>query len=518
MYREFLYRPGGELAGRIDREFSLVARPGRVPETDPRRGDLLLEVELGRPGRGRCTTLDESAAETVTHGRRLPQGRLVLRPRVATTWRDTRPVEPEPEPEPASGTDQPPDAGDAEFIGTEHKSIGDIGSGGITSTIQYGNPPRPLTFGDIVSLAGDYFGTFEELRSLGDTAAGRAELAWTLWDCHGNAGPEPSVDQPTKERVRNRYLDLAANNISHFSGGGTAWATFSQWHGHALVDAFDAGRNGDQGLWERALAEEAFADHFLTDMFAGGHVRTPRVAIKQYYHGADSAPFVRYLADFLTSNLHLTWRARGVRLVDRSYIVNQIAGRVRNMGGHALGSINLGDIVSLGLHDRDNNGLSVVSELNENGQPTHNVPWIAVGDGHLEVNTGRTPTAAAYKTAAMAAAAVRASLAELQRVHGMAGSVGAQGPITEPRPDQILAMLGSTRLAAQAYTPSANPDPAVNPQLPDTDGSTASLQWRWGRLGAQAYDAIDQSHQDEYRGRGRRSRPFRKRHGRQRRR
>ena len=271
-YRELLYRPTGTLASMIDREFAVVARPGRVPDSDLRRGDVLLEVELGRPGYGRCALLDESAVETVIHGRRLPRGRVVLRSRAATQLRRQQPVEPEPPDEPEPGVVDP---GDAEFIGTEHKSIGDDGSGHLVTTILYGDPPQALTFGDVVSLAGDYFGSFEELRRLGDTPAGRLELAWTRWDCLGNRGPAPQVPQSVKDRVMDRYYDLAANNVTHFLWGGTSQPTYAQWHGQALVDAFEAGQLGDDSRWQRALAKEAFGDHFLTDSFAGGHVRTP---------------------------------------------------------------------------------------------------------------------------------------------------------------------------------------------------------------------------------------------------
>ncbi len=489
-YRELLYRPTGNLASMINREFAVVARPGLAPDSDLRAGDVLLEVQLGRRGTGRCATLDESSVETVTHGRRLPRGRVVLRSRVPANLRYAQPVEPEPEPpqEPEPGADEP---GDAEFIGSEHKSIGDDGSGHAVTTIQYGDPPQPLTFGDVVSLAGDYFGSYEDLRALGDTPAGRLELAWTRWECLGNKGPEPQVASGVKDRVRDRYYTLAANNVSHFSWGGTSQRTYSSWHGQALVDAFEAGQLGDDVRWQRALGKEAFADHFLTDSFAGGHVRTPRLEIQAVYsvmYPAGSAPFVSYLADFMTDRLHMTLRGRAVRYVLRGVVEDQLASRVRRMGGHALSSFTLGDIVSLALHDFDNNGLSVISDVDEAGQPTHGVPWTAVGDSHLGPRNGNPATAAALKTAAMAAASVRASLAEVRRVRE-AGTHAAGA--TASTPDQIRNALGSSRFAAQGYLPRPNPAPGANPALSNPDGSRAPLDWRWGRLGDMAYSAVD---------------------------
>jgi hypothetical protein len=485
-YRELLYRPNGSLASMIDQEFAVVARPGRVPDSDLRGGDVLLEVELGRPGHGRCAMLDESSVETVTHGRRLPRGRVVLRSRVPTQLRRSQPVEPEPPEEPDPGTADP---GDAEFIGTEHKSIGDDGSGHLVTTIQYGDPAQALTFGDVVSLAGDYFGSFEDLRRLGETAAGRLELAWTRWDCLGNRGAEPQVPQSVKDRVMDRYYELAANNSSHFSWGGASQPTYAQWHGQALVDAFEAGQLNDDSRWQRALAKEAFSDHFLTDSFAGGHVRTPRIEIRAVYTATfgGSAPFVTYLANFMTDRLHMSTVGRAARWAAHGYIEGQIASRVRRMGGHALASFTLGDIVSLALHDFDNNGLSVVSELDENGRPTSGVPWTTIGDTHLDVGSSH-PSPAAVKTAAMAAAAVRAGLAELQRVR--AAGTRAAGA-TSSTPDQIRSALGAPRFAALSYVPRPNPAPGANPALSNPDGSRAPLDWHWGHLGDLAYTAVD---------------------------
>lgn len=54
----------------------------------------------------------------------------------------------------------------AEFVGSEHKEIGDAGSGNESSSIPHGSPARPLSFGDVVSLAGDYYETYEQMRDL----------------------------------------------------------------------------------------------------------------------------------------------------------------------------------------------------------------------------------------------------------------------------------------------------------------------------------------------------------------
>ncbi len=71
-----------------------------------------------------------------------------------------------------------------------------------------------------------------------------------------------------------RYLKLAASNWDHFG----EWALLAYKAGHtvALQQAVVAHQSGrDQDL-ELAYAMNAFADHFLTDLFSAGHLRVPR--------------------------------------------------------------------------------------------------------------------------------------------------------------------------------------------------------------------------------------------------
>ncbi|SMQ26698.1 hypothetical protein SAMN04488483_3138 [Pseudomonas helmanticensis] len=71
-----------------------------------------------------------------------------------------------------------------------------------------------------------------------------------------------------------RYLKLAANNADHFG----EWAKLAYIAGHtaALQTAVAARPRQDLQLLERAYAMNAFADHFLTDLFSSGHLRVPR--------------------------------------------------------------------------------------------------------------------------------------------------------------------------------------------------------------------------------------------------
>lgn len=66
------------------------------------------------------------------------------------------------------------------------------------------------------------------------------------------------------------YLQLAAVNWDHF--GASAVAVYRAGHACAMQTA-------TTGDYPRAYAMEAFACHFLTDLFSSGHLRTPRKAL-----------------------------------------------------------------------------------------------------------------------------------------------------------------------------------------------------------------------------------------------
>ncbi|WP_323160029.1 phospholipase [Pseudomonas fluorescens] len=74
-----------------------------------------------------------------------------------------------------------------------------------------------------------------------------------------------------------RYLKLAANNADHFG----EWARLAYIAGHtaALQTAAAAHASQDELQLQRAYAMNAFADHYLTDLFSSGHLRVPRKAM-----------------------------------------------------------------------------------------------------------------------------------------------------------------------------------------------------------------------------------------------
>ncbi|MGZ9666386.1 phospholipase [Pseudomonas sp. GNP014] len=114
-----------------------------------------------------------------------------------------------------------------------------------------------------------------------------------------------------------RYLKLAANNADHFG----EWARLAYIAGHtaALQTAVAARASHDEQQLERAYAMNAFADHFLTDLFSSGHLRVPRKEMAAVVTPSDLGSLVtRFMHDedskfgLKVRNAHgAQWRAFG---------------------------------------------------------------------------------------------------------------------------------------------------------------------------------------------------------------
>jgi hypothetical protein len=77
--------------------------------------------------------------------------------------------------------------------------------------------------------------------------------------------------------VEGSYMELAGTNWDHF--GHHAVAAYSAGHAVAIAQAQFAAQQQSQAILQRAYLLEAFAAHFLSDLFATGHLRTPRKAL-----------------------------------------------------------------------------------------------------------------------------------------------------------------------------------------------------------------------------------------------
>eukprot|EP00656_Telonema_subtile_P032653 TRINITY_DN3588_c0_g1_i1.p1 TRINITY_DN3588_c0_g1~~TRINITY_DN3588_c0_g1_i1.p1 ORF type:complete len:426 (-),score=69.30 TRINITY_DN3588_c0_g1_i1:259-1536(-) len=103
-----------------------------------------------------------------------------------------------------------------------------------------------------------------------------------------------------------RYVELAEVNWDHFSYEGRAWATYTAGHSVAMQAAASAHaltlKNATEtevlAALQLAYIREASAQHFLTDMFAAGHVRTPRKIFANQCSPSETGSYIsRYQHD-----------------------------------------------------------------------------------------------------------------------------------------------------------------------------------------------------------------------------
>jgi hypothetical protein len=156
-------------------------------------------------------------------------------------------------------------------------------------------------YGELVAFAGDFYGTSEAMDS--DTDNGsywtfftqrniqqtKALFAEEVADIQKQINSGKLEDDRGNELYRDnnvgytasfgyQYFELAADNVAHFG-----WHNIKQYvreHDKALDLAVQAHASTDRkektALLRKALVTNAFADHFLTDSFASGHLRVPR--------------------------------------------------------------------------------------------------------------------------------------------------------------------------------------------------------------------------------------------------
>jgi hypothetical protein len=233
-----------------------------------------------------------------------------------------------------------------------------------------------------------------------------------------------------ERRVRDRFLALATANGDHFvapgrpdtaydhngahsNGFDSAVIAYRRLHKAALDEAYRLGRcRGDQS---RAMAREAAAQHYLTDAFAAGHLRTPVTAIRHYWHhryprfwpslqhkvAADTAAALRELA-------------RPARILPGGFVYDRVHAAVKART-RRYPPITFGDLLARVFHDwDDSHGLI----LDGGG--------ILFGDGHLEEGVGKK----------LAVAAARAGIDDVEVAYqlGLSGSrLGGEGLYWEVR-------------------------------------------------------------------------------------
>lgn len=174
-----------------------------------------------------------------------------------------------------------------------------------------------LSYGEVVALSGDFYPSpealFEErpspmpwLREENDLedlrAAFRVELAWIEDEGRGAGVRYPDQNVVYAWNAKS-YVELALDNNVHF--GWHNLVAYCRHHGAAIALALSARNERDNAksdeLLRRALYTNAFADHFLTDAFAAGHIRMPRAQTRKW---AKSTNMDEKLAGALSKLVH----------------------------------------------------------------------------------------------------------------------------------------------------------------------------------------------------------------------
>ncbi|RYZ09194.1 MAG: hypothetical protein EOO73_05395 [Myxococcales bacterium] len=213
----------------------------------------------------------------------------------------------------------------AKFDGGEHLWLGMKGAiaacGGdaaklaMIGSLRRPRDARPLTYGEVVALSGDFYGSAEELlleqpaalpwwQGTNDLSALRAALGTELdWiqeeERHTRAGyPDNTL---TFVWTAKSYLELAEDNTAHF--GWHNVKRYCEYHAKAIEYArVAAAQELSDESWMRAMFYNGFADHFLTDAFAAGHIRVPRQQIREW--AAEEQHYSGKLAGVLSKLLH----------------------------------------------------------------------------------------------------------------------------------------------------------------------------------------------------------------------
>lgn len=182
-----------------------------------------------------------------------------------------------------------------------------------------------LTFGEIISLAGDYYAYLDQPAAQTLSAAWPAPSATVRLLAGDYRQPalrdeDPAVthdilkttyrdksasqDKLTEAKTLihdglfgkypvRRYLALASQNFCHFAcqpptgflddEANEALKSYRAYHKRALALAEQARAEQNENLFLDALVIDAFGCHFLTDLFSTGHMRVPRRVLSERY-------------------------------------------------------------------------------------------------------------------------------------------------------------------------------------------------------------------------------------------
>ncbi len=198
------------------------------------------------------------------------------------------------------------------FGSSEHKFIGNkVKLQGISDDIVMVKGAAKVTFGHMIALAGDFYakpgaaislpgGTNEEktqrfiqaFKTLEDADNNQVRKVIQEIDDEADAVEHSALPHHCYssqmmsknnaiKKIKPDINKLLKDNSDHFSEN--ARDAYSIGHAYALEIAREAGRRNDLEGLKKAYAYDGFACHFLTDLFAAGHIRNERGALETYF-------------------------------------------------------------------------------------------------------------------------------------------------------------------------------------------------------------------------------------------
>jgi hypothetical protein len=321
------------------------------------------------------------------------------------------------------------------FAGPEHEELGNT----LHTDIDLGHGVT-LTWGQVLAIAGDEIGTVGELLGDPDTEAGRHRLGASLLNAEVK-GPVAAALTPSdaeKKEHYNAFVLLALENADHFPDSGRAMAAWGRHHSKAVDLALGAGLAGDRHALNVAYAYEAFGQHFLTDCYSGGHIRTPRAQIIDWYQAWASRIADRLIAGLKNRLVEDLVREASPQTMApdaylRKYKIEPEVGpaiddAIKNQAGGVAAfarwlGLGIAGAISGTIHDADGAaGVEVASD-------DHPDSWLAYGDGKLK----SSPV-----SFAQAAKAIAVAKAEVDRAYAIGVEEGKKASRAGP-PDKTLA-------------------------------------------------------------------------------
>ena len=323
------------------------------------------------------------------------------------------------------------------FEANEHKEMGDQGSAdnkGNAQKIKLGKAPDQLevTFGDITAMAGDFFGSVQEIHNLaevpgdGKSQAGTMdEIKYVLYVKVRKTQQDKDYGEAVIKAVTGRYYSLAGNNVTHFTNpdagddklsfeekankrkdGKTInnAGSYRENHLSAIEEAVKAGKEGTP--LDNAMLYEAFASHFLTDAHSSGHLRTERQGIKDWWDKRIPMFWLNlkwWMAESIAKHLNDNSNIAGIATVQILWEqARQTLDQV--VSGKGIPDLTFGDAISGALHDIDNEE-GVMAQVGDEVVKL-------VGDGQILDNKDRA-LVVGVDTAKKAHAGVKASLKDV---------------------------------------------------------------------------------------------------------